>query len=172
MYEHRHASTGRYGGRPYEAVDGRLKWGYDRGTRFEFVPGEKFQVSNFNPARKRHEGAVGTYLGCRRTESGYQAILECCGRKFYADADALIPWEGEITEEHLNRISARKKVHLLSDNRCACKCDSSPYVKRPALCMEEFFKVRESCRCSNCNGIAKTLTRENTRMAADGDEKG
>lgn len=171
IYEHRYTSVGRYGGRPYEAVDGRLKCGHDRGSRFEFVPGKKFRVSHFTPRRKRHEGAVGVYLGCRRTESGYMAILECCGRKFYADADALVPWEGEITEEHLNCISARKKVHLLSDNRCACRCDSHPHVKRPALCMEEFLKVRESYRCSNCNGTAKTLTSRTTSTTGDKDQR-
>jgi hypothetical protein len=161
----------RSGGRPYEAVDGRLMWGHAGGIKFEFVSGRKFRVSNLNPRRKRHEGAVGIYLGCRKTESGYMAILECCGRKFYADAGALVPWEGEITEEHIDCISERKKVHLLSDNRCACKCDNNPYVKRPTLCMDEFLKVKESCRCSNCNGIAKTLNRENTDTSADGDEK-
>jgi hypothetical protein len=170
-HEYLYESVGRYGGRQYEAVDGRLKWGYDQGTRFEFAPGKKFRVSDFTPRRKRHEGAVGIYLGCRRTESGYMAILECCGRKFYADAGTLVPWEGEITDEHLNLISARKKVHLLSDDHCACRCDSHPWVTRPALCIDEFLKVRESLRCNNCNGIAKTLTSGTTSTTGDDDQR-
>jgi hypothetical protein len=155
------------GSRRYEAVDGRLKWGYHQGVRFEFARGQKFQVSHPGSRRKHHNnGAVGVYLGCRRTESGYMAILECLGRKFYAGAGTLVPWDGEITEEHLKLISPPKKTHLLIDNRYACKCDSGPYVNRPALCMEEFLKVLESHRCSNCNGIAKTLAREGNQSGS------
>jgi hypothetical protein len=160
VFEHIQRGDGRYGGRPYDAVDDKLKWGYHQGARFEFIRGQIFKVSRVNPARRHHEGAVGIYLGCRGTESGHMAILKCLGKEFYADADTLVPWEGEITEEHLKLISARKKTHLLIDNHCACKCDSNPCVKRPALSMEEFLKVLESHRCSNCNGIAKTLARQ------------
>jgi len=170
MMEHGRIQKGYagYGARTYDVVDGKLKCGYHQGVRFEFIRGQKFKVSPLGPRRKRHKGAVGIYLGCRATESGYVAILECIGKKFYADADALVPWEGEITEEHLKLISPPKKTHLLIDNRCACNCDSNPYVKRPALCMEEFLKLLESHRCSNCNGIAKTLVRGGNQRGSTG----
>jgi len=145
-------------GGSYDAVGGRLKYGYHLGKRFEFVRGEMYKVSHAG-REKRHEGAVGIYLGSRRVDSGYMAILNCRGRKFYAPAGALAPWEGEITDEHLVLIASRKKVHLSLENRCACKCDSTPLAAPPRLPMGEFLRVAEAARCSNCNGIAQTLER-------------
>jgi hypothetical protein len=159
----------RYGVRRYEIVDGKLKWGYDQGGKFEFLRGQKYKVSYLNPARARHKGAVGIYVGSRRggdycrdgshwVEPWCTAILECMGKKFAVDPAALVPWEGEITEEHLKLISPVKgRVHLIKDNQPACSCSRRSDIGHRTLPMEDFLAIPENSRCKSCNYVAKRL---------------
>ena len=167
--EQGHAS---HGGRRYEIVDGKLKWGYGHGRKFEFLRGQKYRVSYLNPGQTHHKGAIGVYVGSRHG-GGYRrdgshcvepwctAILECMGKRFQVDPAALAPWEGEITEEHLKLISpVRKRAHLMRDNQPACGCSSKPNIGHGTLPIEDFLATPENSRCKNCNSIAKGLDRK------------
>ena len=143
--------------RGYDIVDGLLKWGYIGKDKFEFIIGNKYKVSHQNQAMTLHKNAVGIYKGFRRRNNSCTATLECCGKRFAIAALALIPYEGEINEKHLKLITPIKKVHLLEDGRCACKCDSSPNIFPPKLCIDEFLTVPENKRCTNCNKFAKKV---------------
>lgn len=48
-----------YGARHYEIVNGRLKYGYAQGRKFEFTRGQKYKISYLNPARTQHKSVVG-----------------------------------------------------------------------------------------------------------------
>ena len=145
-----------YGARPYEIVNGKLKWGYDQGHKFEFVRGQKYKVSYLNPRRTQHKGAVGVYVGSRRGRDWCKATLECMGKKLQVDASALVPWEGEITQEHLKLISpGNKRVHLMINNQPACGCSKSTDVGLGTLAMDDFLTIPENSRCNHCNSIAK-----------------
>jgi len=87
--------------RSYEIVDGKLKWGRIGNEKFQFVPGRKYIVRHENAARTKHEGAVGILRGARLREGGCDVILECCGRKFYSPAEALLPWQKLGTATYL-----------------------------------------------------------------------
>jgi hypothetical protein len=141
--------------RGYDIVDGQLKWGYVDKSKFEFIIGNKYKVSHENKAMILHRGAVGIYKGFRRKNDMCQAMLKCCGKRFAIAAVALIPYEGEIIEEHLKLITPIKKVHLLENGRCACKCDSAPNINPTKLCIDEFLIVPENRRCKNCNTLAR-----------------
>ena len=167
------SSDARYGGRRYEIVDGKLKWGYDdHGRKFEYLYGQKYRVSYLNPAQAHHRDAVGVYVGSRhgggyRRDDSYwvvpwcKAILECMGKRFQVDPAALVPWEGEVTEEHLKLISpVRKRTHLMRDNQPACGCSRGPDIGHGTLPIEDFLAIPENSRCKNCNSIAKGLDRK------------
>jgi len=146
------------GSRRYEVIDGELKWAEPtHGMKFEFIHGHKYQVCHLNPAMSIHKGAVGIYKGVRYRDGNYHAILVCLGKKFMVDPAALLPWEGQITEEHLKLISPLKKVHLLQGNRCACKCDSTHQINQPIVFYDEFISIPTNSRCTNCNRISKRL---------------
>ena len=142
-------------GRCYDIVDGKLKWGYIGKNKFEFIIGNKYKVSHANTAIVLHKNAVGIYKGSRQFSNGCYAKLECCGKSFTVSAEALIAYDGEITEEHLKLITPIKKVHLLENGCCACKCDSSPSINPVKLCIDEFLTIPENGRCKNCNNISK-----------------
>jgi hypothetical protein len=146
--------------RGYDLVDGELKWGYIGKDKFEFLLGQKYKVCHQNPAMTIHRNAVGIYKGFRQNDGKCHAILECCGKKFSTNPAALVPWEGDITEEHLKLITPLKKMHLLKDGRCACKCDGGYYVNPPKLLLIDFMEVPENSRCTNCNHIAKKVNSE------------
>ncbi|OHB76380.1 MAG: hypothetical protein A2Z25_20165 [Planctomycetes bacterium RBG_16_55_9] len=103
-----------YGTRRIEIVNGRLKYGYVQGHKFEFIHGQIYQVSYLNPARTQHRGAVGVFVGSRVGKEWCKAILKCKRKRFQVDASALAPWEGEITEEHLNLSRLRRGLFDLS----------------------------------------------------------
>ena len=148
-----------HGTRGYSIVDGQL-WGYVGKDKFKFIIGNKYKVSHQNKAKTLHNGAVGIYKGFRRfrdRENMCYATLECCGKKFVIAAVALVPYDGAISKEHLKLITPTKKVHLLENGRCACKCDSSPNIDPPKLCIVEFLTVPENKRCTNCNKFAKKI---------------
>jgi hypothetical protein len=160
-----------YGARCYELESGKLKWGNAQGQKFEFVRGQKYKVSYLNPARTRHKGAVGVYVGSRhgggyRREDSYwvefwcTAILKCMGKMFQVDPAALVPWEGEIAEKHLKLISPLKRAHLNCDNLPACGCSRNPDIKGGILGIEDFLTIPENSRCKNCNSIAKGMGRK------------
>ena len=152
---------GSLGLRRCDIVNGRLKWGYDQGHKFEFVPGQKYQVSYLNPARTQHKCAVGVYVGSRRGRNSCKATLECMGKQFKVDALELVPWEGEITQEHLKLISpVNKRFHLMIDNQPACGCSKSLDIGLGTLDMEGFLIIPENSRCKNCKSKARTLNKE------------
>lgn len=165
-----------YGARRYEIVNGRLKWGYAQGRKFEFVLGQKYKVSYLNPARTQHKGAVGFYVGSRHGGDWCKAIIECMGKKFQVDASALIPWEGEVTQEYLKLISpVSKRVHLMIDNLPACGCCKSPDIGLGTLGLEDFLTIPENSRCKNCNSAARVLGKKQGRsgvsLQSDGSER-
>lgn len=149
-------------GRGYDIIDGKLKYGYIGKNKFEFIIGNKYKVLHQSPAMVLHKGAVGVYKKFGRNKGRY-VILECCGKNFTVAPESLIPYEGEIAEEHVKLITPVKKVHLFEKDKCACKCDSSPNINPMKLCIEEFLAVPENSRCTNCNRLAlrKSQLKEN-----------
>ena len=116
-------------------------------------------MSYRSPVKTLHKNAVGIYIGARHRKNSCTATLECCGKRFSITPEVLVPYEGEINEEHLKLITPIKKVHLLEYDRCACKCDSNPNIYPPKLCIDEFLTVPENKRCANCNKLAKKIRR-------------
>lgn len=145
---------GSYGSYEYQVIDKELKWGRRNGKKFDFIYGNKYKVSYLNPQKVKHKNAVGVYIGCRKTRNGYKATLGCLNEKFTVDIESLVPWDGEITKEHLKLISPDKKTHLLLDGRCACKCDTSPGADPPKMKVEDFLNLPENHRCPLCNNHA------------------
>jgi hypothetical protein len=147
-----------YVARSIKIVNDRLKYGYSQGRKFKFVRGQMYKVSYLNPSRTQHKGAVGVYIGSRHGRDWCKAILECMGKKFQVDASALIPWEGEITKEHLKLISpVNKRVHLMINNQPACGCSTNRNVGLGTLRLEDFLDIPENSRCKSCNSKAKAL---------------
>lgn len=146
--------------RRLEIVNGRLKWGYHQGRKFEFVHGQKYKVSHLNPARTRHKGAVGVYVRSRAGRSSCSVTLECQGEKFQVDALSIVPWEGEITPEHRKLISPARPFHLLVDSLPICRCTKTPNVAIGTHNGDDFLIIPENSRCKNCNSIAKTSSKE------------
>jgi hypothetical protein len=146
--------------RGYDIIDGELKWGYAGKDKFEFVVGNQYKVSHESKALMRHKGAVGVYKGFQLGNDMCLAILQCGRKKFKVDAAALVPYDGEISHEHLKLISPAKKVHLVENGRCVCKCDLGGAVN-PAkmLGIEEFLAIPENSRCTNCNNMMKKQSR-------------
>ena len=150
-----------YGARRYEIVNGRLKYGYAQGRKFEFVRGEKYKVSYLNPARTQHKGAVSVYVGSRRGRNWCKAILECMGKKLQVDASTLVPWEGEITKDPLKLINpGNKRVYLMINNQPACGCSKNTDVGLGTLDMDDFLTIPENSRCNHCNSIAKNRVKK------------
>ena len=161
MIEIRGEAFSSYDARPLERVNGRLKYGYTKGHKFEFVPGQKYKVSYLSPARTQYKGAVGVYVSSRCGRDWCKATLECMGKRFKVDASALVPWEGEITQEHLKLISPdNKRFHLLINKQPACGCSKSPDVGLGTLDMKDFLAIPENSRCKNCNSIAKSRVKK------------
>ena len=147
--------------RGYDVIDGELKWGYVGRERFEFVKGNKYMVRHENPAKALHKGAVGILSGirCNEKHRSYSAVLKCCRKRFQINPAALVPYDGEITEKHLELITPLKKVHLSEDGRCICKCDKTPHTNPTKLVYDDFMTVPENTRCTNCNRIISKRNR-------------
>lgn len=144
-----------YGIISYKLVGNKIKWIERNGQKFDIVRGNKYKVHYDNPQRAKHKNAVGVYVGSGNCEHEIMAILECCGKQFQADSLALMPWDGEITREHLKLISTKGKYHLMRDGRCACKCDSTPIAESRLLCDEDFLVKPENSRCKMCGYALK-----------------
>lgn len=149
------SQDGTYGTSSYGLVDDKLMWVKRNGQEFNVVRGNKYKVHYDSPQRVMHKNAVGVYIGSRNCDYGVMAILECCGKKFQVDLLALMPWDGEITGEHLKLISPKKKYHLMRDGRCACKCDSTPIAESRLVCDEDFQVMPENTRCKMCGYALK-----------------
>jgi hypothetical protein len=142
--------------RGYDIIGGELKWGRIGNRKFEFIIGNKYKVSRECDRKTRHKGAVGIYEGFRRKEDVCQVMLKCSDKRFAVDAADLIPYEGDIKEEHRKLVSPVKKMHLSVNGRCVCNCDTGATVNPAKLLrIEEFLNIPENSRCKNCNSIVK-----------------
>jgi len=151
--------------RRYRVADGKLRCGWLGQQRFEFVKGNKYKVDNQNPAKALHKDAVGILVGSRYRENDKEricrAVLDCCGKRFVVDPAQLVPYDGEITEKHLQLISPlRKKVHLAENSKCVCKCGISPQTSPTKLDYDDFIAVPQNKRCANCNRIVRRYNRK------------
>ena len=152
-------------GRAYRVVDGELKWGWIGKQKFPFVKGNKYQVRHASRDKALHKDAVGVLAGVRYRQNDkddiVRVVLECCGTPFHIDPIALVPYDGEITEEHVKLITPlRRKVHLAENGKCVCKCDLSPGTNPTGLVQDDFVAVPENKRCTNCNRILRGRERQ------------